>query len=192
MRSRAIKWTKGPPLPGRAPHVLHFRPGSLPACAADSPLRRLRLPSRGRRGSEPRHPALPRLDRLASFVARQLVSAGTGAEQHPGDRRGGARAVAGGSAESIGRTDRTRRRSTAVTPPSLRGVRPSARIAAAGYRASDRAAMWLRCALRHEPAGGLAFLLRPRLTAPPNARTAARPIVAHCESVGTPVTTAPR
>jgi len=33
MRSRAIKWTKGPPLAGRAPHVLPFRPGSPPTSA---------------------------------------------------------------------------------------------------------------------------------------------------------------
>jgi hypothetical protein len=34
-----------------------------------APLRRLRLPARGRRGNEPRHAALPRLDRLAAFVS---------------------------------------------------------------------------------------------------------------------------
>jgi len=74
IRARAIvpRNTKGPPLPGRAPHVLHFRPGSPPTSAVRT-LRRLRLPSRGRRRHVPRDPALPRLDRLAAFVSGQLA-----------------------------------------------------------------------------------------------------------------------
>ena len=71
-RRRHRRSTKGAPPAGRAPHLLQFQPGSPPTSAA--PLRCLRLPALGRRRHVPRHPALPRLDRLAAFVARQLAN----------------------------------------------------------------------------------------------------------------------